>query len=244
MWLNNNKLTLNVLKSNFMLIGGSRRLHSFGNLTLRIEEDKIEHVGCYKYLGVISKTLSWADHVESIQKESQRLGLLHRIKHLLPRHSRQTVVNLLILLILDYGDLVWGDRDNKTLMDSVQVLHNKAAKLILNLPNRASSSQALSDLNWKPLTARYKFHRMSFVFKSFYSQGTANTFLNKYTYEIHNYSTRQGMHLRFPVCRTNWGKQVSCYLFINEWNKLLFNVSPTSTYYNFRSSFWNFYKPL
>ena len=87
-----------------MLIGGSRRLHSFGNLTLRIEEDEIEHVGCYKYLGVIiSETLSWADHVESIQK---RLGILRRIKHLLPRHSRQTVVNSLILHLLDYGDLV------------------------------------------------------------------------------------------------------------------------------------------
>ena len=82
------------------------------------------------------------------------------------------------------------------------------------------------------------------ISRPFYSQGTANTFLNKYAYQIHNYSTRQGMHLRLPVCRTNWGKQVSSYLFINEWNKLHFNVSPTSTYDNFRSSFWNFYKPL
>ena len=107
MWLNKNKLTLNVSKSKFMLIGGSRRLHSFGNLTLRIEEDEIEHVGCYKYLGVIiSETLSWADHVESIQKKvSQRLGLLRRIKHLLQEEihfmKRDTDIKKKTLLYID-----------------------------------------------------------------------------------------------------------------------------------------------
>ena len=106
MWLNKNKLTLNVSKSTFMLIGGLRRLHSFGNLTLRIEEDEIEHVGCYKYLGVIiSETLSWADHVESIQKVSQRLGLLRRIKHLLQEEihfmKRDTDIKKKTLLHID-----------------------------------------------------------------------------------------------------------------------------------------------
>ena len=75
LWLNRHKLTLNVSKSKFTLIGGSRRLKSFGSITLKIEEEDIEQVTSYKYLGVkINETLTWSDHVESICKRvAQRL---------------------------------------------------------------------------------------------------------------------------------------------------------------------------
>ena len=33
--------------------------------------------------------------------------------------------------LFDYADLVWGDKHNVTLMTSLQVLQNKAAKIIL-----------------------------------------------------------------------------------------------------------------
>ena len=83
--------------------------------------------------------------MESIRKRvAQRLGLLQRIKHLLPQYLRELLVNPLILPLLDYADIVWGDKNNKTLMDNLQVLHNKAAKFVLNLPNRESSTRALT----------------------------------------------------------------------------------------------------
>ena len=111
LWLNRHKLTLNVSKSKFTLIGGSRRLKSFGSITLKIEEEEIEQVTSYKYLGVkINETFTWSDHVESIRKRvAQRLGLLQRIKHLLPQYSRELLVKSLIIPLLDYADIVWGD---------------------------------------------------------------------------------------------------------------------------------------
>ena len=53
----------------------NRRLKSFGSITLKIEEEDIEQVTSYKYLGVkINETLTWSDHVESIRKRvAQRL---------------------------------------------------------------------------------------------------------------------------------------------------------------------------
>ena len=38
----------------------------------------------------------------------------------------------LIVPLFDYASIVWGDKDNKTLMNSLQVPNNKAAKLNLN----------------------------------------------------------------------------------------------------------------
>ena len=47
--------------------------------------------------------------------------------------------NALIRPLFDFADTIRRDRDNITLMHDLQVLQNKAAKVILDLPNYASS---------------------------------------------------------------------------------------------------------
>ena len=79
---------------------------------------------------------------------NQRIGLLNRIKHLLPLDARVALYNVLIRPLFDFADTIWGDRDNITLMHDLQVLQNKAAKVILDLPNYASSTDALKTLGW------------------------------------------------------------------------------------------------
>ena len=93
-WLNDHKLTLNVAKSKFMIIGSSQRLKSVGKFSLQICDEFLDKTDCYKYLGVIiNETLSWGDHVDYIStKVNQRLGILRRIRHLLPIHTRELYV--------------------------------------------------------------------------------------------------------------------------------------------------------
>ena len=155
-WLVDNRLTLNIGKSKYMLIGGNNRVKDFIDVTLSIEGKGLEKVSNYKYLGVIiGENLSWTDHVESVaRKVSQRIGVLRRIKHLLPRAQRETVYNLMMLPLFDSADIARGDRDNKVLMKSLQILQNQAAKVILDRPNRSSSSDALATLKWESLEER------------------------------------------------------------------------------------------
>ena len=100
----------------------------------------LEWVDTFKYLGItINQNMTWSDHIESlVSRANQRIGLLRRVKHLLPRHARITLYNALILPILDYADIVWGDKDNTTLMNKLQIVQNNAAKTILDLPMYAS----------------------------------------------------------------------------------------------------------
>jgi len=51
----------------------------------------------------------------------------------------------------EYADLVWGDEHNITLMSSLQVLQNKAAKAILKRPLHSSSTEVLAVLKWLTL---------------------------------------------------------------------------------------------
>ena len=60
----------------------------------------------------------------------------------------------MVIPILEYASIVLGDKNNKVLMDSIQVLQNKAAKLVLDRATHSSSTQALLDLNWMNLSTR------------------------------------------------------------------------------------------
>ena len=54
----------------------------------------------------------------------------------------------MVIPILEYASIVWGDKKNKVLMDSIQVLQNKAANLAVDRATHSSSTLALLDLNW------------------------------------------------------------------------------------------------
>ena len=72
--------------------------------------------------------------------------MIKRIPHLSPLHAKLTLYNCLIIPLFDYGDRVWDDKNNDTLMGQLQVLQNKAAKVLLNLPPRSSSTETLDRL--------------------------------------------------------------------------------------------------
>ena len=41
-------------------------------------------------------------------------------------------MSTMVIHILEYARIVWGDKKNKVLTDYIQVLQNKAAKLVLD----------------------------------------------------------------------------------------------------------------
>ena len=60
--------------------------------------------------------------------------------------ARNLFINTMVLPFMDYCDIVWGDRNNKVLMDCLQVLQNKAAQTVLDRPVQSLSTQAPIDI--------------------------------------------------------------------------------------------------
>ena len=63
---------------------------------------------------------------------------------------------VMVIPILEYASIVWG---HKVLMDSIQILQNKAVNLVLDRTTHSSSTQALLDLNWMNLSTRRLMQR-------------------------------------------------------------------------------------
>ena len=125
--------------------GSNRKLANVSSLSLSIFDCDLDSVNKFNYSGImLASDFTWSDHVEYvISKANQRLGLLRRIKHLLPFAARLLFYKSLVLSVFDYGDLVWGDKNNVTLINDQQILQNKAAKIILDRPLYSSATDAL-----------------------------------------------------------------------------------------------------
>jgi hypothetical protein len=133
-WLNNNLITLNYEKTKFMIFASKRQPTLVSNVDINIQSKKLLRETSLKYLGItLSCGLTWNEHIENITgKINQRLGVLRRIKEYLDMYTHQVLYTALILPFFYYGDMIWGNKNNAVLMNSMQVLQNKAAKLILD----------------------------------------------------------------------------------------------------------------
>ena len=122
----------------------------------------------------------------------------------MPLQTRVTLYNTLILPLFDYGDVIWGDKNNETIMLELQILQNKAAKVLLGHPPRSSSTEALRSLDLKSLSARRFFHRRIEIHKWVIGETGFNfNFIKNQAFHSHN--TRRSNDLRLPLPRTNWG---------------------------------------
>ena len=183
-----------------MLIGGTQKLKSCTDVLITIESATLDRLYSTKYLGVtINQNMTWADHVNTIvSKSMQRIGLLKRIKHLLPQQARITLYNA----VLDYADIIWGDKNNIVLMNTLQIIQNKAAKAILDVPHDSSSTNALQTLGWMKLKKRRKFHRCVAVYKLMNNliNLQSNISLNS---DIHMYNTRRKSDVHLDKVKRN-----------------------------------------
>ena len=111
-WLEINKLSLNAKKSRFMLFHMPNK-----HITLRIlqiSNTNIEKVNEFNFLGLTLDTrLDWKRHTNNTSnKISRTIGVLNKLKHILPQHIKTIIYNTLILPHLNYCILCWGFKSN------------------------------------------------------------------------------------------------------------------------------------
>ncbi len=80
-WLDENKLTLNAKKTKFMVFGTRRRLKKCRNIRINLENEEIERVETFKYLGVwLDEVLNFNAHVEKLSKKISSMMMMMMIR--------------------------------------------------------------------------------------------------------------------------------------------------------------------
>ena len=107
-WLKANRLSLNVAKTELMIIGSRQRLLS-NVTTIKIDDQIIKIVDHTKSLGLtIDDRLSWCKHVgEVCKKVSSAIGALKRVRPFISKETAIQIHSAFIMPHFDYCSPVW-----------------------------------------------------------------------------------------------------------------------------------------
>ena len=94
-----NKLSLNVAKTEYMLVGSNQKLVRIDStVIIVIDNTKVKRVKLGKLLGVfLDENLSWGAHIKSISKKiSSGIGALKRIRPYVPLSLLETIYKFIV----------------------------------------------------------------------------------------------------------------------------------------------------
>jgi hypothetical protein len=147
-----NRLSVNVTKTEFMLINRQRVT---ANIDIKINNEPLKQVSTAKYLGMhVDYNLKWTGHIAQLHtKISRNLGVLRRLRSVVPKHTLVTLYNTIVLPHFDYCDIIYDSADQGQLL-KLQKLQNLAARLLLGTNRRAHREDMFSELRWLSLHNR------------------------------------------------------------------------------------------
>ena len=99
LWLQRNKLTLNVDKTKFMIFHKRKKVP---NLSIALNDATITKVDTFNYLGILlDSNLSWKSHTDMLVLKISRV--LHRVNKYFPKSILITIYKSIITSQLNYG---------------------------------------------------------------------------------------------------------------------------------------------
>ena len=122
-WLLCHKLTLNMTKTEFMLIGSRQKLSTFSeSLELSIDNVPIKQVSTTKSLRIlIDNNMALHSHIKKLSKKiASSISAIKRIRPLLAPDILHYIYNALEQPLFDYCSVVWGN-SGKTLFDKLKI---------------------------------------------------------------------------------------------------------------------------
>ena len=191
-WLIVNKLSLNVSKTKAMVFHMAQKKINLPRL--QMAETNIDFVDNFNFLGiVINKHLNWNSHISKIAvKISKTIGILNKLKHVLPPHILKNIYLSLIQCHLNYGILAWGHETKRIFQ-----LQKKAVRTITASNYIAHTDPIFINLDLLKVSDIYKLQQIKFYYKSINSQ--LPSYFHNMTYQTnfqrHGRHTRASSHL-------------------------------------------------
>ncbi len=107
-YFDDNRLSVNVDKCEFMLLGAYQALQKIPNPQIQINNEPLRQVSVAKYLGMdIDENLCWDHHIDTLVKKiPSKIGILRSLRNIVPIDTLKLMYNAIFLLCFDYADVV------------------------------------------------------------------------------------------------------------------------------------------
>ena len=152
-WVNCNGLKLNLKKTNYMIFS---RQKIDNTLNIVIANTQIHRKTESRFLGVIiDEKLTWSQHITSLKsKMSRYVGILYKIKHLLPMQSRLQIFHSFVQSHINFCSIVWGF-SCKSNIDSLFTIQKKGMRAVMPGFVNFFYNDGVMPTHTKPAFSRY-----------------------------------------------------------------------------------------
>ena len=235
-WLDANKLSLNINKTNFITFKSRNKKINYDNLNIMIKQTPIFRVNETKFLGItIDQFVTFKTHILNISnKLSKTIGILYKCRDVITKSSLIQLYYAIAHPYLSYCNLVWAC-NYETNLSRLNILQNKIIRVIFKLKKRDSAKPYLS-LNRIPnvqqinsiqtaITIHKVLNTDSHVLRNIFTYNNANT-----------YNTRQQNHITVPIHRTNIKKHTLSCNGPRIWNTLTRYIQTINSPYAFKKT--------
>ena len=235
LWIQSNKLSLNVEKTNFILFKPrKKRIHE--SINIDINSRQIERIYHTKFLGIyISCDLSWDHHTRYISsKISKGIGIIYKLRKYLSFKTLLSMYYTFVFPYINYCIEIWGATTKHNLL-TLHKLQKKAVRII-TFSNYTEHTcplfESLTVLNIYKLFVHYVG---LFMFKS-YNRLTPPSlrYMFNHNREYHDHETRQHHHYHVPIFNTQICQRNIRYNGVITWNYILENIEINCSYHSFK----------
>ena len=236
-WLNANKLSLNLTKSNYMLLIPRNRRRP-RDLNLFINGHKLARKSEVKYLGVfIDERLNWKFHIDLLTKKLNKIrGVIYRLSRYASRDVLMKIYFSLVYSYLNYGVMSWGGTYKSNLL-ALQRAQNKIVKTILGLPWDSPTNPVFCELDLLKVQEIYHCNCLTFIYKYHYDllPPAFCAYFNP-IHNIHHHNTRFAAagNYYLPTFRTDKVKHSTSYTAITQWRDLPRDLKERPTLFQYK----------
>ena len=225
-WSDSNRLTVNVEKTNCLLVTNLANPVPFNNILL--DNQPLNFVDQIGFLGItLDKNLKFDAHIRFIcNKVSKSIGILFRIKHLVPNSCLKTLYYSIIHPYFLYCLPVWGCAYNAHLYPLV-VLQKKAIRILSGASYLEHTNPLFLSNRILKLQDLYTFSIANYTYK--------NPHILFNFSRSHTYDTRNRESLLPPFERLCTTQQSVLYNAARIWNMLPPAIKTSKTLYTFKT---------
>lgn len=212
-WCDENKLTLNTQKTEYMIFGSKIRKNKAGHIILKIGNDILREVKSYKYLGTtLDENLQASSQLARLNQQiAVKLTTFRKIRNYMSENTAAKIYKATILPIIDYNDIIYMLL-SKQQQVKLQRIQNRALRTVFK-----GKKLSILDMHEKAgldyLEDRRELHLLTLMFDRTQDQAYI---------EIAPRSTRSAdaVMLRTPKPCTSKLAKAPIYMGSKMWNEL------------------------
>ena len=240
-WLQVNKLKLNVKKTHFMIFSSNKRKYDYTN-KLYLCNSEIKREVFTKFLGVmIDQNLNWKQQILHVKKKVARgLGIIRKARKYLNFDALKTLYHSFVYPYLDYCIEIFGSAKS-SIIEPLCRMQRKAIRLITNSHYRADTAPLFERCKILTLPEIHVFKTALFMYRIHHDIAPVS-FNNMFVRnsQIHNYDTRSRSKYHVPAFKLDTMKLTIRVKGVYIWNFVNDNVDAFCSLASFKISLRKF----